>query len=296
MTDNNPNATLIHADGQVLAAIDGSPYDTSVAGHAAWAAMRLVAPLELLHAIERQPTPAGADLSGNLSLGSQEQVLADMAALDAQRSKLSQQHGRLMLEQAAVHARQAHDVDAGQHQRHGTLLEALLEAEPDVRLFVLGKRGEHADFDSGHLGSQLERVVRAVHRPVLVASRAFRPINRFMIAFDGSATTRKCVEMVAASPLLRGLECHVLMVGGASADHDAHLDWARMQLAAAGFDAQMHQVAGTPDTVIAQQVAALDIDLLVMGAYGHSKIRQMIVGSTTTQVLRDCHIPVLLLR
>lgn len=297
MTDSNPNASnLIHADGQVLAAIDSSPYGDSVAEHAAWAAKRMVAPLEFLHAIERSPTPAGADLSGNLSLGSQEQLLADMAELDAQRGKLAQRHGRLLLEQAAAHAKQTHDVDAGQHQRHGTLVDALLEAEPEVRLFVLGKRGEHADFDSGHLGSQLERVMRAVHRPVLVASRAFRPIQRFLIAFDGSATTRKCVEMVAASPLLRGLDCHLLLVGDANHDHAADLDWARSQLQAAGFDPQLHVQAGTPDTVIAQQVTALDIDLLVMGAYGHSRIRQMIVGSTTTQVLRSCQIPVLLLR
>lgn len=297
MTDTTPaTSTLFNADGHVLAAIDPSQYTNSVTGYAAWAAVRMGAPLELLHAIERSQTPPGTDLSGNLSLGDQERLLAEMAALDAQRGKLSQQHGRLLLEQAAAHAKQTHDIDAEQHQRHGSLVDALLEAEPDVRLFVLGKRGEHADFDSGHLGSQLERVVRAVHRPVLVAARAYRPINRFMIAFDGSATTRKCVEMVAASPLLRELECHVLMVGEASPNHDVDLDWARVQLTSAGYAPQMHRVAGTADAVIAQQVAAFDIDLLVMGAYGHSKIRQMIVGSTTTQVLRSCHIPVLLLR
>lgn len=102
--------------------------------------------------------------------------------------------------------------------------------------------------------------------------------------------------MVAASPLLRGLDCHVLMIADAKHDHAADLDWARTQLQAAGFDPQLHVLPGTPDSVIALQVEALDIDLMVMGAYGHSKIRQMIVGSTTTQVLRSCHIPVLLLR
>jgi nucleotide-binding universal stress UspA family protein len=165
-----------------------------------------------------------------------------------------------------------------------------------VRLFVLGKRGEHADFASGHLGSNLERVVRAVHRPVLVASRTFRETGRFLIAFDGSATTRKCVDMVCASPLLKGLEARLLMVGDANPAADAHLDWARTQLQAAGFAPQVAQLPGTPDAVIAQQVADHGIDLLVMGAYGHSRIRSLIVGSTTTQVLRGCRIPVLLLR
>ncbi|MDP5776249.1 universal stress protein, partial [Pseudomonas aeruginosa] len=38
------------------------------------------------------------------------------------------------------------------------------------------------------------------------------------------------------------------------------------------------------------------IDLLVMGAYGHSRIRQFLVGSTTTSMLRSTTSPLLLLR
>lgn len=291
------NTTLIHADGRVLAALDPSPYAASVATHAAWAAVRLGAPLELLHAIDHpHGKPATTDLSGNLALGAQENLLDQLASVDEQRGKLAQQQGRDLLDAARAQVAASHGVEADARQRHGALLDTLLELEPGVRLFVLGKRGEHADFASGHLGSKLERVVRAVHRPVLVASRAFHPVERFMIAFDGSATTRKCVDMVCASPLLKGLEAHLLIVGDANPTADAHLDWARTQLQAAGFAPQVAQLPGTPDAVIAQQVADHGIDLLVMGAYGHSRIRSLIVGSTTTQVLRGCRIPVLLLR
>lgn len=289
-------SSLINADGHVLAAIDPSAYAMSVAEHAAWAASRLAAPLELLHTIDRTTAPVVTDLSGNLSLGSQEALLADLAALDEQRGKLAQEHDRLLLEQARAHLASSHGVDADIRQRHGALVDALLELETGVRLFVLGKRGEHADFAEGHLGSNLERVIRAVHRPVLVASRAFRPIGRFMVAFDGSATTRKCIEMVCVSPLLKGLDCDVLMVGDASNTSGQHLEWARTQLQAVGYKPQTHVIAGSADAVIAQQITNLSIDLLVMGAYGHSRIRSMIVGSTTTQVLRACQIPVLLLR
>ena len=287
---------LINAGARVVAAIDASAYATSVASHAAWAATRLDAPLEFLHAIDRTTAPVTADLSGNLSLGSQEELLAKLAAVDEQRGRLAQEHGRLLLEQVRAQVAASHDASAEIRQRHGALVDTLLELESDVRLFVLGKRGEHATLAKAHLGSNLERVVRAVHRPVLVASREFRPISRFMIAFDGSATTRKCVEMVCASPLLKGLACDVLVVGDASATIDQHLQWARAQLQAAGFDPRYQVVAGSPDAMIAQQATELAIDLLVMGAYGHSRIRSLIVGSTTTQVLRTVEIPVLLLR
>ena len=53
---------------------------------------------------------------------------------------------------------------------------------------------------------------------------------------------------------------------------------------------------GDPDEVIAAQVREHSIKLLVMGAYGHSRIREFILGSTTTSLLRTCRVPVLLFR
>jgi nucleotide-binding universal stress UspA family protein len=48
--------------------------------------------------------------------------------------------------------------------------------------------------------------------------------------------------------------------------------------------------------VIASYVEDKDISLLVMGAYGHNRIRHLVIGSTTAQMLRSSHIPVLLFR
>lgn len=49
-------------------------------------------------------------------------------------------------------------------------------------------------------------------------------------------------------------------------------------------------------TVIGQAVRDRRIDLLVMGAYGHRPIRQFILGSTTTTMVRTCLVPVLMFR
>lgn len=288
--------TLINADGCVLAALDASPHASGVAAIAGWAAARLGVELEFMHAIDREVGGGRSDLSGNLSLGSQEALLAELAALDEQRSRLAQAHGRALLEQLQAEVREHHGVDARVVQRHGELVETLLELEPRVRLFVIGSRGEHADAAKDHLGSNLERAIRAVHRPILVAPREFQPIRSFLIAFDGSPTTRRCVEMVAASPLLRGFACHLVTAGADDDHHRAALSWADERLRAAGFAPQARIVAGLPDAVIAAELKTHAIDLLVMGAYGHSRIRNLIIGSTTTQILRQCRGPVLLLR
>jgi nucleotide-binding universal stress UspA family protein len=291
-------AYTIPLHGHVLAALDVSVYSDSVADHAAWAAGRLGAPLRFLHALDRSASmsPSGQDLSGNIGIDAGAELLAQLASVDEQRARLGAERGRLLLANACTRARAAGVSDVEGTQRHGGLVETLTDVEADVRLFVLGKRGEHADFAHGHLGGNLERVVRAVHRPLLVASRAFRPVQRFLIAFDGSPTTRKCVEMVAASPLFRGLPCLLLAVGEAGGNLDAAQAQAAAELVRAGYQVESRLLPGDPETVIASQVRDDGIDLLVMGAYGHSRIRQLIVGSTTTALLRSCQVPVLLLR
>lgn len=288
--------SLINIDGRVLAAIDPSVYAASVAGLAAWAATRLDAKLELLHVIARDPGIAPPDLSGNLSMDTTQALMGELAALDEQRAKVAQAHGRELLQQLQADVLAKSEVTATLTQRHGVLVDTLLDLEKDTRLIVIGKRGEHADFAKGHLGSNLERVVRAVHRPVLVAAREFKPIGRFLVAFDGSETTRTCIEMICASPLLRDAECHLLMVGEDNVSHRDALAWAQAKLSSAGYAPTMHLQQGNADTTIARNVDTLKADLLVMGAYGHSRIRTMILGSTTTQLLRTCQIPVLLLR
>lgn len=286
----------IPVDGTVMACLDVSQYSEAVVDYAAWASRRLSAELQCLHVLDDKTNrSAGTDFSGSIGIDAQSHLLDELAELDAQQARIEMQQGRAMLTEACARAEAAAALRPTSLQRQGPLPRALTELEDGVRLFVLGKRGESANVNRDHLGANLERVVRSVHRPTLVTSRTFRKTERFAIAFDGSPTTRKCVEMVCMSPLLTGLDCRLVMAGNPP-DGQSGLDWAVGQLEAAGFSPQTHVDTGDAERVIAEQVEQQDIDLLVMGAYGHSRIRQMIVGSTTTTLLRNCHIPILLLR
>ena len=64
----------------------------------------------------------------------------------------------------------------------------------------------------------------------------------------------------------------------------------------AAVDYKIFHESGEPERVISDHVENHGIDLLVMGAYGHSRIRNLIIGSTTTQMIRSCLVPVLLFR
>ncbi|MFU8830854.1 MAG: universal stress protein, partial [Wenzhouxiangella sp.] len=234
---------IIPVDGGVMACLDASIYTDPVVDHAAWAATRLSASLTFLHVLDRKPArPPEADFSGNIGMSTQSELLTELVELDARNSKIAIRQGRELLNNARARAEQAGITAPDGIQRHGALAETVTEMESQVRLFVIGKRGESADFNTGHLGANLERVVRSVHRPLLVASRQFKPIERFAIAFDGSPTTRKCVEMVAMSPLLKGLPCLLIVSGKETEDTRKALDWAKEHLQDAGF---------SPDEVIA---------------------------------------------
>ncbi|MBB3189557.1 universal stress protein [Halomonas cerina] len=281
---------------QVMAAIDGSQFSEGVCDYAAWASRALDAPLTFLHVVDNHPQTAEADLSGNIGLGSREHLLEELAHLDEQRAKVAQEQGRLMLKAASERAVEAGVVEPRTRQRNGTLVETLSELEDETRLVVLGKRGETAHQDSGHLGSNLERVVRSLHRPILMVPATFKRPEKVMIAFDGSKTTRRGVEMLAKSPLFDGIPVHVMIVGAETGDNRSQLDWALTTLHEAGHVAEGEIRAGEVEETLRAYKEQHGIDLVVMGAYGHSRIRHLLVGSTTTAVLRKADMPVLLLR
>lgn len=280
----------------VLAAIDGSQFSEGVCDYAAWAATALGAPLCILHSIDNHAQIAEPDLTGNLGLGTREHLLEQLTDVEEQRAKAARKQGQMLLDVAKSRVIDAGVADPKCLQRNGTLLETLREQEPDVRLLVIGKQGDAASRTGGHLGAHLERVVREVHRPILMVPQQFSAPENVMMAFDGSNTARKGVEMLAKSPLFNALTCHVVIVGAETAEHRCELNWALTTLREAGHSVEGAIRAGDVEETLRAYQQEYRIDMLVMGAYGHSRLRQLLVGSTTTQMLRKTHVPVLILR
>lgn len=283
---------------KVYACIDGRASTAAVVDWAIWSAQRLDVPLEFLHVLERHPERATAsDFSGAIGFGAQDSLLHELSDIDAQRGKLAQEAGRRLLIGARERAAAANLTRLDGRLRHGELVDTVLEMEPDARLFVLGEHHRAAGSARLHLDHHVERVIRSVKRPVLVVAGApFAAPQRFVMAFDGSATARKTVETVARSPMLAGLPVLVAMAGEESTLARRQIDQAQQALAAAGFDATTELRPGEPEDVLPALAKAQGAGLLVMGAYGHSRIRQLIVGSTTTTLLRTSECPVLILR
>ena len=282
---------------KVLACVDQSRFSDYVADYAAWAARRMQAPLELLHVIDRHPEIGNSkDHSGAIGIDAQESLLTELSERDEAQSKALREQGRIFLDRLRERAIAAGVESPDVRQRHGTLEQTLIEQQQDVRLFVIGRRGESADVTQRDLGRNVERVVRALNRPILTVAGEFTPPRRILLAFDGGAASRKGLELVASSPLFQGLPVHLLMSGKVNREAQAQIDRARETLEQAGFQVTAAAVPGDTESVIARTIVEQDIDMLIMGAYAHSPVRSLLLGSTTNDVLRSAKIPTLLLR
>ncbi|WP_029895968.1 universal stress protein [Desulfohalovibrio reitneri] len=285
----------------IIACIDGSSAASAVCDAAVWAHGRLGAPLRMLHVLDKDEFPrvdesGRSDLSGSIGLGSREQLREELVELDRKRSRLALQQGKHLLEAAGQRVQDAGADEVNLTQRHGTLVESLAELEPTTRMVVIGRHGEAHQEVSGAIGSHLENVIRTVKRPVFVALPGFSEPQSYMIAYDGSPTAKKALAAVAKSDLLTGLKAHVVMVGTDNTANRAALDEARHTLSAGGQHIRTAIIGGDVNPALLDYRREHGLDLLVMGAYGHSRIRRFLVGSTTTAMLTASESPLLLLR
>ncbi len=281
----------------ILACTDGSTYAPSLYQHTAWAAQRLAAGVEVLHVLDhhRERAP-GVDFSGSIGMDASAHLTEELVKLEETQGRVQRLKGKAILEDAKHQLTAAGLTIITITQRHGTLVETLEELEPRCDLVAVGKRGTHAATAKEHLGANLERVVRTAVRPVLVTPPQFQPIEKFLIAYDGGPSVTKAIEFALTSPLLKGLGCHLLRAGHIDDKAKWYLEETATKLRNSGYTVTTHAIDGAPEKVIAEVIQRERIQLLVMGAYGHSPIRAFILGSTTTNMVRTCPVPVLMFR
>lgn len=286
-------ADSVASDRVVLAGIDGSSVSQAVVDYACWIAKTVSAPLKLLHTIEHRHLPAVSDLSGTIGLGAREELMGELIDIEQNRGRLLIEKGELMLDAAEQRAHAAGVDEIEKCQRHGSLSESLIELEDKIRVLVLGIRGESHEPRQAGVGTQIESVIRAMHRPILVVNKSFSEPKNVMLAYDGSPSCIKALEMVASSPLFKAIACHIVHVG----DMDkAQLDHAAETLIRAGLATQAVMLDGKSDEALAQYQVENAIDLMLMGAFSHHRMRNLLMGSFTAKMLAKTNKPLLLLR
>ena len=173
----------------------------------------------------------------------------------------------------------------------------LIELEENIRVLVLGLRGQIHDKQEHQIGAKLEAIIRSLHRPILIVNEAFKIPQRIMLAYDGSKAADKAVEMVAASPLYKGLTCHLVCVNKDEATAAKLLEQASNTLRAADdIELITVKLKGKAEHELCEYQQQHDIDLTIMGAFSHTRLHDMLLGSFTHKMLVNTNKPLLLLR
>ncbi|WP_201538291.1 universal stress protein [Psychrobacter immobilis] len=281
----------------ILACIDGSAVTESICDYAAWYASKLNLPVGLMH-VSDVPVSFRRDLSGAIGINSRQFLLEELTQLDEQRAKVVNSYSNALVQDAKSHIQDKFGhIDIRIYQRHGKLLPAIEHFKADNRAIVMGRRGEDHKNSRINIGSQIETVARASDVPILICSEAFKEPSSYMIAFDGSKTAIKAVWLVARSPVLNGMKGHIVMINNQNDAAKQSLSAAAAQLEAAGFNIAAHHLSAA-DAVNGLLEFQLEnnIDVMVVGAYGHSKLQQLFLGSTTTEIIASTLSPVILVR
>ena len=280
----------------IIAFIDDSKYSNVVCEYAAWLANSSKSKVKIYHVIDRKLPKSKQDLSGSINLGAKTKLLENLSEVDAEKAKILHSAGWSILEKAREKLKILNVKEVETRLRSDDIADALKAKEQYADVIVIGKRGELKQDSDSKLGQNIERLVRASTKPILIANREFMQIKKILVAFDGSPTSKRIIDFISDYHFFKQAEITLVSVGKKEDEIGDSFSAAKKILKASNLITHTESLSGDPKIVLTNYVKANSFNLLMMGAYGHSKMRSYIVGSTTTRLVNTIRLPVFLIR
>lgn len=183
----------------------------------------------------------------------------------------------------------------------GKISPIIIEEAQGADLILMAKKGEHFHLkEGGLLGSVAEAVVRNSGKPVLVTPENFVEIESMGLAYDGSDSASKALKLSlelsdqAVWPLTAVIITSDAKKAAALSTQIEDMN--QKESVAPTSDCEIIILSGKEQDEIIKFIREGAVELMVMGAYGHNRLRELLLGSTTSHVIRKSPIPVLLTR
>lgn len=275
----------------VLVGIDGSEHARTAVRYALWLAEKLQGRVVGLHVVDIVSIEGSFfhDISGSLGFEPYLDFSSKMRAV-------LQERGKALLDGFAAEAGER-SVPAETVLGMGIVANEIVERARTADLVIIGHRGLNERFSTGLLGGTSESVTRKCPKPVFISPMAFREIANPVLAYDGSPRAAAAMQQAAEFCTALYLPLTVLTVNRDEEQARRSLAEAADYLQPYGLKVQYEQQqTGNAPERIANFIRERSHDLLFIGAYGHSRIIEMVLGSTTEYVLRNVDCPVFLSR
>ncbi|MBI5827571.1 MAG: universal stress protein [Deltaproteobacteria bacterium] len=274
---------------KILVAQDGSVYSKSAFEYGVWLSRRFEASLAAIHVVDivSLEGPFLHDLSG--SLGFEPYV-----NFSSKMKEVLEAKGKEILSSFEEDCKKA-GVECTTGVAYGIVPNEICSKANLADLVILGRRGINARFEYGMLGSTTESVLRSSPKPVLVVPEGFTEPKNPMLAYDGSPNASRAMHYAAEWSKTLSLPLTVVTVSGAE-DGDTILKNAQDYIKPYGVDAKLVRLKNDPPVEIERYYRENGHDLLFMGTSHHSKLVEMVLGSTTEHVMRTVGGPFFLAR
>ena len=272
----------------VIACLDCPDHVQAVLEASMWASTRLQAPVGLLHASPSLQQKSAVNYSGCLNVNDETALLEQFTTKEHLSNCELKAQGRLLLHQATAYCEQQRSkLKTYTLHRHEHLNQSIDYVDDEAQLIVIG---HHVTCKS-----TLSQLIRVSHCPILVTHAPFLPPTTALFAFDNSPTCHKLLNWLCKTSLVRALTVHIVMVGKETSDNCDALREAYARLKQAGIKSKKtlldcRDVAAALNYYQNQH----DIGLLMTGAFGQSRLRELLQGSDTKKLLISTKTPYLL--
>lgn len=277
---------------KVLVCLDGSKLSQAVCDYAIVIAKKLDLPLVLLNVVEHFNISNKVNLSGNIGLGAKDDLLEELANEEMLQSKQQIAKGKTVLKQMQEYVVSKGLNDCITLQKHGTLYETLDELSGDLKIAIIGLKGEN----SSTVGSHIEELIRTVNIPILLVNQEFKPINSILMAYDGSEYANKAIEIAIKNPIFPNVKRDIVNVNKDSSVSNNLLNKAKQLFLQANIEVKTTSLLEDNIEALLKYQEENNLDIIAMGAYSHNRFRSAIFGSKTSKMLSKAKVPLLLFR
>ncbi len=272
----------------VIACLDCPDHVQAVLDASLWAAARMQAPIALLHAVPSLQQKAAVDYSGCLNINDESHLLDAFTNHEQLSNAQLKLKAKALLSQAEAYCEeQQHKRKVYALHRHDSLVDSLDYVDNYSKLAVIGHKLT--------CKTSLAQLIRMSHCPILVTHKPFVAPTQALFAFDNRATARRMLAWLCKTPLIRALTVHIVMVGKDTPENNDALREAYAKLKQSGIACKKALIDGRDVTQTLQRYQIdHNIGLLMTGAFGQSRLLELIQGSNTKKMLEATLIPYLL--
>jgi len=272
---------------RIAVGLDGSPHSEAALGHALRIARAASGVVRGVHVVDRSLLDGVvvADLSG--SIGFQ-----PFLNLSGELREALVSIGGAIVASFEARAKEA-GVDFEPVLSEGNVSEILEEESRSCDLTAVGSRGSNAQHRRELVGRHADALARRLSAPLLVAPAEYVLFRAPALAWDGSPKAKKALVLVAELAALLELPVRVVTAADDEREGQSLLAEAEEELRYRRVTASGSRRPGHADDAIFAEIGA-GADLVAMGAHGHGRVVELVLGSTTDRVLRAAAVPVLL--